>query len=225
MQCRKVAATGMLTTIHKMKNLLFLLIIPITALSCQSPKKNDNRTEIKKLQAELNSKNDSLAILTTQLNERKVEESISKKEDIQSQNQLASASILTVSDKPTTYRLYSRPTVKEIRDFEFAEVLSSTDTLATFMADDFRVTAASVCNGPGDPDLDYCNCSNFIYVVTATDGEYSNYQLFKIGPFVEPQFKGWKKDKEKPALIIEHDIKGKKRTDTFRITLSGVKQI
>ncbi|RNI28868.1 hypothetical protein EFB08_09600 [Rufibacter latericius] len=177
-----------------------------------------------KLQAELVSKKDSIAILNAQLKTQPAVENTAKAQEIQPKEETP-AILKTVSGNSPTYKLYKKPIISEIKDSEFAEVISSTDTMATFMADEFRVTAASVCNGPADPDLDYCNCSNFVYVVTATDGEYSDYQLFKVGPFVEPQFKGWKKDKERPELIIEHDVKGKKKTDTFRITLSGVKQI
>ncbi|WP_125077700.1 hypothetical protein [Rufibacter latericius] len=207
-----------------MKNLIYLLSILSLSFGCQSGKKDDTGSEMNKLQAELVSKKDSIAILNAQLKTQPAVENTAKAQEIQPKEETP-AILKTVSGNSPTYKLYKKPIISEIKDSEFAEVISSTDTMATFMADEFRVTAASVCNGPADPDLDYCNCSNFVYVVTATDGEYSDYQLFKVGPFVEPQFKGWKKDKERPELIIEHDVKGKKKTDTFRITLSGVKQI
>lgn len=209
-----------------MKSFKYLLGALLIVFGCQSEKKDNGEVDFNKLQAELDSKKDSIKFLKTQLNVRPGVENKARVEETQLKEETAPTLIKNVTDNSSsTYKLYQKPTIKEIKDAEFAEVLSSTDTMATFRADEFRVTAASVCNGPADPDLDYCNCSSFIYVVTATDGEYSDYQLFKIGPFVEPQFKGWKKDKEKPELIIVHDVKGKKRTDTFKITLSGVKQI
>jgi hypothetical protein len=187
---------------------------------CQSANSDKAETMIYHLRTELEVKKDSIATLQALLLANEERANGREQETVIQISEID----VNLQSKPS-YKLYQRPVIQEINNAEFAEVISSTDTVATFIADEFRITAVSVCNGPADPNLEYCNCSNFIYVVTATDGEYSDYRLFKIGPFYLPQFKGWKKDKVSPELTIEHEVKGKKKIHIYRITETGVKQI
>jgi hypothetical protein len=190
-----------------------LLLALLFIFGCQSAKNDGYEATIHQLQTELEAKKDSIVTLQALLM-------------VSNDENLGIEDITDTDSKPLqAYKLYQSPIIQEINNSEFAEVISSTDTVTTFSADEFSITAVSVCNGPADPDLDYCNCSNFIYVVTATDGEYSDYRLFKIGPFYLPEFKGWKQDKVSPELMIEHDMKGKKKVHTYRISETSIKQI
>ncbi|MCC2545422.1 hypothetical protein LJY25_03115 [Hymenobacter sp. BT175] len=119
-------------------------------------------------------------------------------------------------------RFYKKPEITALADADLPEVLSLLDTTATFMANEFDIKAYRVCNGPADPDLEYCNCSHYVYVGLGTYDLPQEYKAFRIGPFYLAQFTGWNQDKDNPVLYIQHDVKGRKHVDTFRISMAGI---
>ena len=133
--------------------------------------------------------------------------------------------------------LYGKPAIVRLPDEEMAEVLALADTTTSSTADDYSITAYRACNGPSDATLDYCNCSHYVYLALGTNDLPNEYKLFRIGPFYEARFAGWGETKAsgpQPAdggprgysvLRIRHDLKGRSRTDTFRVSWQGVQQL
>lgn len=124
---------------------------------------------------------------------------------------------------PTTGVLYHTPEVTRLPDAEMAEVLSLADSTVSIDADNYKVVAYRVCNGPPDNTLEYCNCSHYVYLATCTYDLPADYQLYRIGPFFMPQLTSTKGTKEQPLLAVQHEIRGRKRTDVFRISAEGVR--
>ncbi|GAA3928976.1 hypothetical protein [Hymenobacter algoricola] len=117
-------------------------------------------------------------------------------------------------------RLYQQPVITAT-DAELPEVLSLLDSTTTFQADYYPIKAFRICNGPTDTAREYCNCSHYVYIALNTDDLPYECKGFRIGPFYEARFKGWNSDKKNPALRIEHEVGGRRKTDTFRIAWDG----
>lgn len=121
-------------------------------------------------------------------------------------------------------------------DAELAEVLLSADTTASSEAVGCSVKAYRVCNGPADATQDACTCSHYVYLALTGGDAVEEYKLFRIGPFYQARFAGWTAvpDSPKPddtgyqnqlILRIRHDIMGRQKTDAFRISWQGVRQL
>lgn len=118
---------------------------------------------------------------------------------------------------PSTAKLYSKIEATEVKDFEFAEVLSIAEADTAFFSEDYGVRTYLVCNGPPDSDIDECNCSHYAYITTGTYDLPNEYRLFKVGPFFMPKFSKWGGTKLQPELTLLHQVKGKTKATVIRI--------
>ena len=125
--------------------------------------------------------------------------------------------------------LYGKPAVVLLPDEEMAEVLTLADSTSSAGSEEFSVKAYRVCNGPADLTLDYCNCSHYVYLALESGGIPYEYKLYRLGPFYEARLAGWAQGQDdhqgQPILRIRHDMKGRKKTDAFRISCRGVSRI
>jgi hypothetical protein len=71
----------------------------------------------------------------------------------------------------------------EIKNFEFAEVLLNDSVVGKLNNDNYLCKIIEACNGPADPDLEYCNCSFNYYIANGAFDLPPDFKLFKLGPF------------------------------------------
>ncbi|UOQ50851.1 hypothetical protein [Hymenobacter cellulosivorans] len=188
-------------------------------MGCQPTANSVADAALGNLRQEIARKNDSLVLLTSQLAQAQALTPTTT-----SVVAAAAVPVTAVADDQPTPQLYRQPVITPLST-ELAEVLSLIDSTTTFAADNYSIRASRACNGPSDQELDYCNCSNFIYLSLDTYNMPYEYKAYRIGPFYEAEFKGWKGTKARADLQISHNVKGQKRVNTFRISWAGVQQL
>lgn len=109
------------------------------------------------------------------------------------------------------------PTIRIINDYEFAEVLGEMDTIAKSKGSDYLVKIIRVCNGPANPEIEYCNCSHNFYVVTGQYDLPPEFNLFSIGPFYLGKIDGIEIKEGVPVASISHNVKGMNQKIHFKI--------
>jgi hypothetical protein len=189
-----------------MKVFLFIGILLIAFTACQETYRQEQIDQIKlEYEKRLTESDEMLDVY-----KRKAQNLEHQLEEINTK-QVENSSIVKVVN------LYEKPYIKKLEDSEFAEVVSLFDTLTEFHTNNYSIRALTACNGPADPELEYCNCSHFIYITTGTYDLPQEYQIFKIGPFFLPEFVGWNDATASPKLSIQHDVKGEKIELTIKV--------
>ena len=115
----------------------------------------------------------------------------------------------------------------ELKNFEFAEVLNSSELLGKKSTGDFDCKVFFCYNGPSDPELEYCNNATNYYI---SNGRYelpTEFRLFKVGPFyqVDKATVTDGPDENSCILTVDHRYDTEKFTARYLITFDKVKLI
>lgn len=192
--------------------------------SQQSP--NDNE-----LQRQLQTQQDTLRRLRQQLirTQQNLEETALMANAATSAATAAVGSARTRPSAVPAGTLYGKAAIVKLPDEEMAEVLSLADSTSSSGGEEFSVKAYRVCNGPADATLDYCNCSHYVYLALESEGMPYEYKLYRLGPFFGARLAGWTPGKDglrgQTTLRIRHDVKGRQKTDAFRVGWRKVQRL
>jgi hypothetical protein len=115
--------------------------------------------------------------------------------------------------------------VTKVLNDELAEVLSLCHLDTSLMNNSYELRLFRVENGPGNPDLDYCNSSTNYYLCNSFCGLPSDIRLFKIGPFFEldsMKLITTQKDSEKYLLKLFHWLSNHRFVSTYGIEFDSI---
>ena len=115
----------------------------------------------------------------------------------------------------------------ELRDFEFAEVLNSSEVLAKRSTGEFDCKVFYCYNGPSDPELEVCNNATNYYI---SNGKYdlpNEFRLFKVGPFYQVDKASLMAgpDESTCILTINHRYDKEEFTAQYLISFDKVKLV
>lgn len=188
-----------------MKELVIYLIASVFIVSCSEKpvtKQVTNECKIDSLVIRNTEKDSVIDLLITQLNDLRT---------------------LRYSDGKSENVLYGVVKPVPVNDFTFAKLINSFDTTISHWNGEYYTRIVKACNGQADLSLEYCNCSDNIYVSTGSPDIPEEYYLFKIGPYMEVVIDSL--DREKSELIFHHKIKDKIKSERLKINLTNVKLI
>lgn len=115
--------------------------------------------------------------------------------------------------------------ITKVLNEELAEILSLCHLDTSHMNNSYELRIFRVENGPGNPDLDYCNSSTNYYVCNSFCGLPSDIRLFKLGPFFEldsMKLITTQKDIEKYLLKLFHSISNHRFVSTYGIEFGSI---
>lgn len=187
-----------------MKNFLPYILILLTLFSCQESRKENGELAINvdSLIQKNREKDSVIDLMIGQLNDLRT---------------------LRYTDKVPKNKLYEEIQPEPINDYDFAKLINTFDTTISYWNGEFYTKIIKSCNGQSDLDLEYCNCSDNIYISTGTEDLPEEYYLYKIGPFMEAKIDSL--DKKNMELIFNHKVKEKIKKEKVKVNLTNVKII
>ena len=117
--------------------------------------------------------------------------------------------------------------ITKVENEELAEVLSLCHLDTSHLNESFEVRLFRVNNGPGNPDLPYCNSSTNFYICNSMCGLPPDIRLFKIGPFFELDSMKFitQSDNQHYILTVRHLISNRSVESLYRIDYESVTPI
>lgn len=115
--------------------------------------------------------------------------------------------------------------ITKVLNEELAEVLSMCHLDTSHMNNSYELRIFRVENGPGNPDLDYCNSSTNYYVCNSFCGLPSDIRLFKLGPFFEldsMKLNTTQKDNQHYLLKLFHSTSNHRVMSTYSIEFDSI---
>lgn len=185
-----------------MRRYLLFFLLTTVLISCQEESKRVPKNLSKTLDSLVhkNDEKDSIIdLMLTQLNDIRV---------------------LRYADKKTSNTLYGGIKPEPINDIEMAELINGFDTTISHWNGHFYIRILKACNGQADLNLDYCNCSDNIYISTGAADIPEEYYLFRIGPYMEAKIDSL--DRKNSELIFSHQVEGKTKKEKLKINLTKI---
>lgn len=123
--------------------------------------------------------------------------------------------------------LVNDSSITKVQNEELAEILSLCHLDTSHLNETFEVRLFRVNNGPGNPDLPYCNSSTNFYICNSMSGLPQDIRLFRIGPFFELESMKFitQNDAQHYILKVSHLISNQKIESRYRIGFDSVTQI
>lgn len=117
--------------------------------------------------------------------------------------------------------------VKNTELAELAEVLGLCKLESSKTNNDYECRVFNVCNGPSDPELEYCNCSTNYYLSNTKTDLPTEYKIFKVGPFYEVEGVNLDSGEKDGTFIltIKHGKNEKKLENKFLVSFSSITQL